>query len=67
MRKKKPTCFRCGRQFEEGKTYSLIWVGTGMAPVCHDDKTCEERVYKKNCRRKKAGRYIRKYKFKNHF
>jgi hypothetical protein len=20
----------------------LIWVGSGMAPVCHDDKTCED-------------------------
>jgi hypothetical protein len=42
LRKQKPTCFRCGREFEEGETYDLIWVGSGMAPVCHDDKTCED-------------------------
>jgi len=42
LRKRKPTCFRCGREFEEGETYDLIWVGTGMAPICHDDKLCED-------------------------
>ena len=42
MRKRKPTCFRCGREFEEGETYDLIWVGTGMAPICRDDKLCED-------------------------
>ena len=44
MRKQKPTCYRCGRQFEEGETYTLMWTGHCMAPVCHDDKCCEERV-----------------------
>ena len=44
MRKRKPICFRCGREFEEGETYDLIWVGVGMAPICRDDKLCEENV-----------------------
>ncbi len=43
MRKRKATCCRCGREFEEGETYDKIWTGHSMAPICHDDKTCEER------------------------
>lgn len=46
MRKRKATCCRCGREFEEGETYDKVWTGHGMALVCHDDKTCEERLFR---------------------
>lgn len=33
-------CHNCGRAFQDGETYGMLFKNDHLVPVCHDDRIC---------------------------